>query len=99
MSALAWRDSRVLVTGARGFIASHLCRRLIDAGAFVHGVSRTPSPDDGSGIHWLKADVSDAAAARRIVQHVGPDVVFHLAGHVIGTQRIENVEPTFLANL
>ena len=99
MSGTAWRDTHVLVTGARGFIASHLCRRLIDAGALVHGVSRVPNPDAGSGIRWVQADISDAPAARRIVQQVRPDVVFHLAGHVIGAQLIENVAPTFLANL
>src|SRR5690349_15140896 len=27
-----WRDARVIVTGARGFIGSHLCRWLVDAG-------------------------------------------------------------------
>lgn len=99
MSGTDWRDRRVLVTGARGFIASHLCRRLIDAGALVHGVSRMPNAHHSSGIQWLNADVSDAAAARRIVGQVCPEVVFHLAGHVSGTQQIENVEPTFLMNL
>jgi nucleoside-diphosphate-sugar epimerase len=94
-----WRDSRVLVTGARGFIASHLCRRLGDAGAIVFGASRVPAICATSGIHWLTADLSDATAAHRLLTNVRPDLVFHLAGHVTGAQLIENVEPTFLMNL
>ena len=99
MSETQWRGSRVLVTGARGFIASHLCRRLVDAGAQTYGVSSRPPASDRADIQWLQADVSDAAGAAAVLAKARPEIVFHLAGHVVGSQRIEDVAPTFRMNL
>lgn len=94
-----WRSARVLVTGARGFIASHLCQRLIGSGAVVTGVTSSEGVKAVSGMEWLRADLTNGAEVRRVVQQVGPDVVFHLAGHVTGSQELANVEPTFVSNL
>ena len=47
-----WRDASVLVTGARGFIAGHLCRQLTANGASVHGVSGTLTTSPISGLTW-----------------------------------------------
>jgi len=45
MNALAGRT--VLVTGAGGFIGAAAVRRLREAGAIVHGVSRVPLDSAG----------------------------------------------------
>jgi len=95
----AWRDRVVLVTGARGFIGGHLCRSLLQAGAVVVGASRSVVHDETSGIQWVEADCGDSAAALQLLQRTRPDVVFHLAGHVTGSQDIEHVAPTLLHNL
>ena len=42
MSDVPDRGSRTLVTGASGFLGSHLCQRLLDCGACVHATSRMP---------------------------------------------------------
>jgi nucleoside-diphosphate-sugar epimerase len=94
-----WRGRRVLVTGARGFIASHLCRQLLQEGALVFGISRRPNPAGDSSIRWSQKDLTDAAGVRAVIAETGPDVVFHLAGHVTGSQRIEEVHPTLAMNL
>lgn len=34
---------RVCVTGATGYVAGHIVRRLLEAGFIVHGTSRNPN--------------------------------------------------------
>jgi nucleoside-diphosphate-sugar epimerase len=80
MSSKTWRDARVLVTGARGFIARRLCRQLVGDGAIVYGVSSRHHADSANSIRWLQADLSDSRAVRALVTRVAPDLVFHLAG-------------------
>jgi UDP-glucose 4-epimerase len=98
MTLNRWRDARVLVTGARGFIGTRLCSRLLDAGAVVHGISRVVAPEGAAGVQWSTADLTNADAVRGLIERVAPDAVFHLAGHVTGSQDIANVEPTFYTN-
>jgi nucleoside-diphosphate-sugar epimerase len=108
----AWHDTRVLVTGATGFIGGHLVRRLSALGAQVHAVSRrpptTPGPDTpgpgeqwrgAHGEHWHMADLSDAAATADLVARVSPEVVFHLASEVTGVREPSTVAPTLAGNL
>jgi GDP-4-dehydro-6-deoxy-D-mannose reductase len=59
---------RALVTGARGFVGSHLVRELEDNGLDVLAAGHA----DG--------DVTDSHAMRRLVAEARPAHVFHLAG-------------------
>jgi dTDP-L-rhamnose 4-epimerase len=75
---------RVLVTGAAGFIGSHVVTALAEAGHDVVGLDtlhpaahRTPSPVDASVI---VGDVRDADAVRAALR--GVDAVLHQAGMV-----------------
>jgi len=90
---------RILVTGANGFIGSHLCLRLRQEGAEVHAVYRSRRPSDFGDQHWWQADLADEAVARKIVLTVRPEVIFHLASHVKGAPDLEHVLPTFHSNL
>jgi NAD dependent epimerase/dehydratase len=81
-----WSGRRVLVTGAGGFIGSHLCERLVELGASVRAFAEynslgswgwlDESPRRGE-LEVMLGDVRDtdsvAAAA------VGIDTIFHLA--------------------
>jgi nucleoside-diphosphate-sugar epimerase len=95
---VAWQGRRVLVTGARGFIASRLCDRLIAGGAEVCGVS-TKAITPRAGLSWRQIDLTDRAAVTALISDVRPEVLFHLAGHVTGSQSVEHVGPTVDQNL
>ncbi|MDQ2052589.1 NAD-dependent epimerase/dehydratase family protein [Natronolimnohabitans sp. A-GB9] len=69
------------VTGATGFLGSHLCTQLLADGWDVRGLSR-PTSDRGDledrDIEWYVGDLFDGETLRDLVD--GADVVFHLAG-------------------
>jgi len=93
------QGQQILVTGASGFIGSHLCFRLRQEGAEVHAVYHSHPPTDPGNQHWWQADLAEVAEARRIFDTVRPEVVFHLASHVKGAPDLEHVLPTFHSNL
>ena len=91
---------KVLVTGASGFIGSHLCYRLSRSGAEVHAISRTPHHTGANtDIHWWQGKLEDIDTVRDLLCTVKPEVVFHLASHVAGSRSLELVLPTFHSNL
>lgn len=82
-----WKDKKVLVTGAGGFIASHLVERLVSEGAHVRafvrynsrndvGMLKLISADTFSKIEIMQGDLRDNEAVRNAVK--GVDTVFHL---------------------
>ena len=99
MNATAWRNAAVLVTGARGFIASRLCQRLLEAGAVVYGTSRQSNPTLAPSVRWITDNLTDLDHVRKSIAAVTPSTIFHLAGHVTGSQLLKEVQPTLIANL
>ncbi len=73
----------ILVTGASGFIGTHLCSRLLKLGAEVHGVSRH-ARNDSLVSRWWQGRLDDEQETRRLVESVAPDYIFHLASLVSG---------------
>jgi NAD dependent epimerase/dehydratase len=80
----AWGGRRVLVTGAEGFIGSHLVDELLRQGAEVRAlVHYNPFgrlgwlQDRAADIEILQGDVRDGERVATVVE--GMDVVFHLA--------------------
>ncbi|MEV4182145.1 NAD(P)-dependent oxidoreductase [Streptosporangium canum] len=94
-----WYGSRVLVTGATGFIGAHLVRRLSSLGAQVHAVSRRPREGSAPDATWHVADVSDAEAIEDLVRSTRPGVVFHLASEVAGARDPRLVRTMLDSNL
>jgi len=73
--------STVLVTGASGFIGSHLTQTLVQHGFQVRSLFRNPQPSRNfqeGGSEPVMGDVTDLDAMRRAVS--GTDIVFNLAG-------------------
>ena len=95
-----YAGTRVLVTGATGFIGAHLVAALGGAGARVEGVARRRPEAPLEGCTTLHtADLADLGACRTLIQAVQPDHIFHLASHVAGRQDLATVLETFKANL
>jgi nucleoside-diphosphate-sugar epimerase len=72
--------SRVLVTGASGFVGRATLEPLLAAGHEVHAVSRASR--SGEGVHWHAADLLEPQAAQRLVADVAPSHLLHLAWDV-----------------
>ncbi len=97
------KPGRALLTGATGFVGSHLCRRLARDGWDVHAVVR-PSSDlsilDG-GPREIAAHRHDGTTRglSAIVASVQPDVVFHLASLFLARHRPDDVAPLVESNV
>lgn len=94
LAARLLSGARALVTGASGFLGSHLCRRLLAERAEVHAVSRAPRIER-EGLRWWPCDTVDAVAVHELVSRVKPDVVFHFGGLVTAAPDVALVAPTF----
>jgi NAD dependent epimerase/dehydratase len=85
---LGYRDRRVVVTGAGGFIGSHLVERLAHAGASVRALVRYSSRADAGNLRFLPPDLlarveiirGDVRDPHFMLDACdGMDTVFHLA--------------------
>ncbi|MBS0169873.1 MAG: NAD-dependent epimerase/dehydratase family protein [Nitrospira sp.] len=92
---LAWTGQKVLVTGGTGFLASHLCHRLVEAGAEVHVTSRQAQPLGTSAVRWWSTSLSSPEDVQSLFKSVQPTVVYHLAGAVGAKPDMNLVLPTF----
>ena len=86
--ARTWPKTKVLVTGAGGFIGSHLTEALVELGSDVTAMIRYSSRSDWGNLEFLSEDkksalrvVAGAVEDSHFVSHHvrGKDIVFHLA--------------------
>jgi dolichol-phosphate mannosyltransferase len=78
--------SRVLVTGAAGFVGANLVRRLLaDGSQVVAAVHKGASPwrlrDLRTDVQCLEGDVRDPQAVAALVAASRPETIFHLAAN------------------
>jgi len=81
-------EGHALVTGATGFVGSHLTRRLVREGLDVHILRRERSDfwrmrDVLPQVTTHLADLRDPTALRTAVMAARPDYVFHLAAATV----------------
>lgn len=88
---------KVLVTGASGFIGSHVVDALLARGDTVIAMDRHHSWTDRAGVERFLGDTRDATAVHEAV--AVSDGVIHLAG-VLGTsETIDNPMPSIETNI
>lgn len=79
---------KIFITGATGFVGSHLARRCVRDGHEVHLLLRAASDlwrikDAVAKVKTHIADLTDAVALKKIMADARPDAIFHLATHSI----------------
>ncbi len=98
---------RVLVTGHTGFKGSWLCEWLLSLGAEVTGLALPPPTQPSlfeqlglaSRLRHVNGDIRDLATARRTVDEVRPDFVFHLAAQPLVRLSYEQPVETYATNI
>jgi GDP-4-dehydro-6-deoxy-D-mannose reductase len=74
-----------IITGAAGFIAAHLARRLRDDSAIrIVGLDRVAAPKGAKFDEYMQADLDSPSDIGKCLERTRPDWVFHLAGRSDG---------------
>ena len=105
-------DSRILVTGAAGFIGMHLCKSLLEDGFHVFGIDNFNDyydPDlkqarlDRLSIHdnftFSKSDISDMDVLDNVFKSFKPNKVVNLAAQAGVRYSLENPHAYVQANV
>ena len=79
---------KVFITGAGGFIGSHVARLLVTEGCEVHAILRESSnlwriEDILPSIHLLQADLLELEKVNAYLQKSKPDLCIHLAWYAV----------------
>ncbi|NND71968.1 MAG: NAD(P)-dependent oxidoreductase [Rhodothermales bacterium] len=94
-----YRDARVLVTGASGFIGRHLCARLGEAGADVVALAKDGTVPDVDDAHWCHVDVSSYEDVHACLNKHRPQLVFNVAALVSGNRSLDMIDDFVQVNL
>ncbi|MGH9187051.1 MAG: NAD-dependent epimerase/dehydratase family protein [Acidimicrobiales bacterium] len=100
-----WRDRSVAVTGATGFLGSHLTAALVGLGASVTVLVRDAIPPSSVSEPWLDrvatvdGPVEDQAVVERLLGEYEVNTLFHLAAQSQVGVANRNPAETFEANV
>ena len=104
-----WRNKKVIITGANGFVASHLTLSLLNKGAVVIGIIKEKIPSSFLDIQLRKrgypnlkiqkADIVNFSFVKRLIKRYKPDICFHIAAQAIVGCANKSPIPTFKTNI
>ena len=99
-----FKNKKTLVTGGSGFIASHLCRRLVECGAKVFVLTKYNSVIDNvrlsdlwGKITTVEADIRNPDSLKKI-RNIRPDLIYHFAAYNHVGDSFENVSEAIDVN-
>ena len=103
MTGMIAGDSRILITGACGFVGGHVLQKLLaqrpPPTLFAWSHSVPPKRADAEKLHWRQVDIRDATAVEEAVRDSQPTHLLHLAGAAhVGTS-FEDPRATWSVNL
>lgn len=93
------RDTKVLVTGAAGFVGRRLVARLADAPRTEVVVAQRSGAAPMAGFASVSLDLLDRDSVMRAVEETCPDVILHLAAQASVGQGFASSATTWSANL
>ena len=91
MALPLWKDRQVLVTGATGFIGSHLAERLVASGARVRVLVRNPKkllPSLQDRVEVVAGDLLQPDSFAVAV--AGREIIFHVAAWLGSPNRLDD---------
>ena len=97
-----FKGSKVLVTGAGGFLGTNMAKRLVKEGSHVRGTLHRRAPQfEHENLEYVRADLTNMGDCRRVVE--GMDYVFMCAANtsgaaVMATQPLAHVTPNVVMN-
>ena len=91
-----------LITGATGFVGSHLARRLVQEGWRVHILSRVDSRlAEAEEFAYVINHIYDGSTDSMLncVVQAKPDVVYHLASLFLSQHKVKDVNELIQSNV
>jgi CDP-glucose 4,6-dehydratase len=100
-----WKNKKVLITGFEGFLGSNLTKTLLGCGADIVGIDKVKNRSNSvleglrGKIICIKADISDRAAVKKLIDKYKPRIIFHLAAEAIVGECNNNPIKAFKSNI
>src|SRR3989338_11431878 len=101
-----WKNKNVFITGANGFLGSHLTSALVRLGARPVVLLYEDNPggifeesDLASKTHVVEGDICNLPLLEDITKKFNIEIIFHLAAQAIVDQALNDPLATFEANI
>lgn len=86
-------NKRVLITGASGYIGSHVLNILTEKNYKIHAISRSEREDNvQKNLFWYKIDLLNSNSINELLKEVKPDYLIHLAWKIGSGLKHDSVE-------
>jgi len=97
MAKIPFKDVKVLVTGATGFIGRHLINALLKEGANVSIICRKNTELD-QNVNAYTGDLTNLDFVHKVVKEILPQKIFHLAALVNPSRNMDLLEEILKVN-